>query len=400
MISGLHRCALDEVAVVFNGKTPSKAEQRLAGHPVLKIRDVDEHGEFPGSFESFVDTSFAQKFNGKLLCSGDTLLLNAAHNAAYVGSKSFFVHGSAIGALATGEWLIIRPKQQYVDPRFLFYWSKVSGTARRIGELVKGIHLYPSDVADITLDLPSVGVQRELSHILDAATAVCRVRRHALELNEGFLQAVFLEMFGDSRTRWKTRALSEMCASEDDIRCGPFGTQLSVSELASSGIPLWGITHVNCGFKLPAREFVPFTKAQTLKNYSLVSGDIVMTRKGTVGNCAVYPAHFRDGIMHSDLLRIRPDATRIDPIFLLHQLRYSKRVERQVAIISAGAVMPGVNVGLLKTIVVEVPPADMQQRFSRIAAAHMELFDANAEAVRQSDHLFHTLLEQAFGEAA
>ena len=40
---------IDEVAVVFNGKTPSKSEQRGSGHPVLKIKDIDELGRFRGT---------------------------------------------------------------------------------------------------------------------------------------------------------------------------------------------------------------------------------------------------------------------------------------------------------------------------------------------------------------
>lgn len=54
-MSSWAKVALSDVAEVFNGKTPSKAEQRGEGHPVLKIRDVSEFGKFRGKHESFVD---------------------------------------------------------------------------------------------------------------------------------------------------------------------------------------------------------------------------------------------------------------------------------------------------------------------------------------------------------
>jgi len=53
------------------------------------------------------------------------------------------------------------------------------------------------------------------------------------------------------------------------------------------------------------RTFLSEAKAEHLDPYSLLLGDIVMTRKGTIGNCSVYPSDFPTGLMHSDLLRLR-----------------------------------------------------------------------------------------------
>src|ERR1700681_619153 len=102
-MSNWNNIALKEVADIFNGKTPSKGEQRSAGHPVLKIKDVSEFGEFRGAFTSFVDPTLAAVFTSKQVRDGDTLILNAAHTADYVGSKTYRVEPSTFGALTTGE---------------------------------------------------------------------------------------------------------------------------------------------------------------------------------------------------------------------------------------------------------------------------------------------------------
>jgi type I restriction enzyme S subunit len=94
---------LVSVAAVFNGKTPSVSEQRSDGNPVLKIKDVDEHGKFSGKFDSFVDHVFAFRYANKKIETDDVLILNAAHNADYVGSKLFFADAQVNGAFATGE---------------------------------------------------------------------------------------------------------------------------------------------------------------------------------------------------------------------------------------------------------------------------------------------------------
>ena len=102
---------LSDVSSIFNGKTPSKSDQRDAGFPVLKIKDVADNGRFRGNFESFVDEEYAGQYKEKLTRPGDTLILNAAHNSEYVGSKTHFVDCESTDALTTGEWLIVRPSQ-------------------------------------------------------------------------------------------------------------------------------------------------------------------------------------------------------------------------------------------------------------------------------------------------
>jgi type I restriction enzyme S subunit len=119
---------LTEVAAVFNGKTPSKLEQRTEGHPVLKIKDVSELGEYRGKFESFVDPELATKFANEQVQEGDTLILNAAHNADYVASKTYHAQPATFGALATGEWLIVRPDRKALDAKFAHHWVNSTRT--------------------------------------------------------------------------------------------------------------------------------------------------------------------------------------------------------------------------------------------------------------------------------
>lgn len=188
---------LANVATVFNGKTPSKAEQRDSGHPVLKIRDVDDSGVFKGNFGSFVDPEFAEKFSSKKINVDDTLVLNAAHNSDYVGSKQYRAEGSVVGSLPTGEWLIARADEEQLNPRFLNYWFRSPQARFQIKYLVKGIHLYPKDVARLEIPLPPLAEQKRIATILDKADAIRRKRQQAIQLADEFLRAVFLDMFGD-----------------------------------------------------------------------------------------------------------------------------------------------------------------------------------------------------------
>jgi type I restriction enzyme, S subunit len=201
-----------------------------------------------------------------------------------------------------------------------------------------------------------------------------------------------------SADRWARVPLSALCAKEDDIRCGPFGTQLSRDEFRSEGVPLWGIKHVNSGFRIATTEFLEPRTAERLAAYDLRPGDVVMTRKGTIGNCAIYPAALAPGVMHSDLLRLRVEASRCDARFLVHQLHSSPDVENQLSSMSTGAIMPGINVGRLKALEVWLPPVPEQRRIAEILDKADALRTKRRAALAQLDTLTQSIFLDMFGD--
>lgn len=216
---------------------------------------------------------------------------------------------------------------------------------------------------------------------------------------DSLTQSLFLDLFGDPAfnvKKWPRVQLVGVCGSPDDIKCGPFGTQLSRDEFRTEGVPLWGIKNVNKLFELPTHEFLEPRTAKRLMQYSMEPGDIVMTRKGTVGNCAVYPDTLPLGIMHSDLLRLRLNRQTCEPIFLAHQLHHSRDVEGQLALISGGAVMPGINVTRLKSLEVLVSPIKLQREFARRVTAVERLNTVQRASLSELDALFATLQHRAF----
>ncbi len=63
------------------------------------------------------------------------------------------------------------------------------------------------------LTLPPLAEQQRIADILSRADRLRRLRRFALEMSEGYLQAVFLEMFGDPVTNpigWEVVPVSKL----------------------------------------------------------------------------------------------------------------------------------------------------------------------------------------------
>jgi type I restriction enzyme S subunit len=163
---------------------------------------------------------------------------------------------------------------------------------------------------------------------------------------------------------WQQVLLVNACKEPDDIKCGPFGTQLKNADYQREGIPVYAIPQVNSAFSKVPSDFITDEKAAQLQSFSLIPGDIAMSRKGNVGTCAYFPETGLPGIIHSDVLRIRVDVSKVNPVFLIAQLHYSQATRTQIEQVSQGAIMAGTNVTKLKSITVSLPPLDLQTRFA------------------------------------
>ena len=316
---------------------------------------------------------------------------------------------SAIGArcgktwFATGKWSVIKNTIRFwsesseLNNRYLYWLTADPEFWPKRGAAQPFITI--GDARKLKIPLPPLEEQKRIAAILDQADELRRKRQRALDRLGQLGQAIFIEMFGDPATNtmgWPHIALVDCCAQLDDIRCGPFGTQLLREEFQETGVPLWGIKQVNRGFSILTHEYVTPNKARELSNYDIVEDDIVMTRKGTIGNCAVYPKGFPSGIMHSDLLRVRLDRAKAMPQFIADQLHFSRDIQRQIELISGGAIMQGINVGKLKKIKILLPPLALQVTYAeRITVLGIQA-SSMKKCLHSAEALFTSLQHRAF----
>lgn len=252
----------------------------------------------------------------------------------------------------------------------------------------------------IVIQVPDLPEQRKLAANLDCIEQMMANRREQLVSFDQLVKSRFIELFGDLASpdcKWETKKLVETCVAADDIKCGPFGTQLSKDEYVDSGVAVWEIPQINSLFATLPTHYLTEEKAKELDAYSIKAGDIAMSRKGNVGKCAVFPISFASGIIHSDVLRIRVDGSQVLPLFMMHQLHYSGSVQHQIELVSAGAIMAGINVTKLKQISVHIPPMRLQQQF----VAFVEQTDKSKLAVQKGlqelEILKKSLMQQYFG---
>jgi type I restriction enzyme, S subunit len=244
-------------------------------------------------------------------------------------------------------------------------------------------------------DLPE---QRRIAGQLEQADRLVRTRRYALELTDTFLPAAFLELFGETGDRFPASTVDELAADKPNaIRTGPFGSQLLHSEFTDRGIAVLGIDNaVNNEFAWDQRRFITPEKYQQLKRYTVFPGDVIITIMGTCGRCAIVPDDLPTAINTKHLCCITLDQNRCLPIYLHGAFLFHPFVSRQRGVAMKGAIMDGLNMEIIKGLRIPLPPLPLQQRFAALMEQVKRLRAVQREALRQAEHLFASLLHNAF----
>lgn len=396
------RISLSKVAEVFNGKTPSQDEQKSAGHPVLKIKDVRENDGFSGNFESFVNQELADKFENKKLKLDDTLILNAAHNSDYVGSKQYRAELSVVNSLPTGEWLVARANEKRLNPRFLNYWLSSPQARFQIKQLVKGIHLYPKDVARLEIPLPPIDKQKQIAAILDKADAIRRKRQQAIKLADEFLRAVFLDMFGDpveNTKGWDVKYLKELSTKIHSGNTPTGGREVYVDK----GIAFFRSQNVwKNKLELDDIAYLDHATHKKMAKSSLKNKDILMTKTGRIntensslGRAAMYLGEDDAANIngHVYLIRLKNPELNEFILFILTTREYRDYI-RSVCV--GGIDKRQLNKDHIEQFPIINPPVELQKQFVKLMQIVESQKKKAQQGLQESQKLFNTLSQKAF----
>lgn len=354
------------------------------GMPLIRIRDV---------LRGYSETYTTEEYKSEYIVHENDLLIgmDGEFNIAKWGKTP---------ALLNQRVCRLAPKDS-IDKDYLFYFMPIA--LKRIEEKTPFVtvkHLSAKELNKIEIPVLSLEEQRKIAETLSKVDELIAFREQQLAKLDELVKARFVEMFGDlvaPQCEYPELKLVDICADADDIKCGPFGTQLNRDEYKAKGVAVWEIPQINSGFSEMPTHFITEEKAVILNAYSIEPGDIAMSRKGNVGKCGLFPENLKKGIIHSDVLRIRVDKRKVDSCFMMYQLHFSEAVKRQIEMVSSGAIMAGINVTKLKQIKVRIPELENQRMF----AAFVERVDQQKQTIQQSleklELLKKALMQEYFG---
>jgi type I restriction enzyme S subunit len=260
-------------------------------------------------------------------------------------------------------------------------------------------HVTRGVVEELKIPLPPLAEQRRIAQMLDRAEALRAKRRAALALFDTLTQSLFLDLFSNPEASgWPMSTIAGVAHRGDgSIRTGPFGSQLLHSEFVDEGVAVLGIDNAVANeFRWGERRHISQAKYRDLKRYTVKPGDVLITIMGTCGRCAVVPADIPIAINTKHLCCITLDPEKCLPVFVHSYFLRHPLARRYLAQTAKGAIMSGLNIGIIKAMPVPVPPIDLQREFASRDAAVEKLRIAHHASLASMDALFAALQHRAF----
>jgi type I restriction enzyme S subunit len=262
--------------------------------------------------------------------------------------------------------------------------------------------LSPTELEKFPLHFPTKQAeQQRIADILDKADAIRRKRCRAIDGVDEFIQATFLELVGPGSSdyrSWPLMSIQQLARPEaGSMRTGPFGSDLRHSEFVSSGVAVLGIDNaVQNRFAWAERRYITEEKYKDLVRYTVYPNDVIITIMGTNGRSAVVPEEVPTAITTKHLACITLNRVLAEPEFVSNAIHRHPAVLGQIGVSHRGAIMPGLNLNLIKSLQLHVPPINVQTRFSECMRQVRSYEEQLVGARDESEVLFQSLVQRAF----
>jgi type I restriction enzyme S subunit len=295
------------------------------------------------------------------------------------------------------EFHVIRARNKII-PEWVYYYLRQANLRKEAERNMTGSagqrRVPTKFIEEVFIPLPPLDEQKRIAAILSKADRLRRLRRYAGELSDGYLQSVFLEMFGDpvSNPRgWERTSIGDVIASSQ------YGTS-DKSNSEQRGYPILGMGNITYSGKidLTTLAYVELSEDE-FKTLRLEPGDIIFNRTNStelVGKTAHWNYEF-DAVLASYLVKLKLKQDILPDYFTsLLNTDYYKRLFQERCRKAVG--QSNISPTLLKEFPVLIPPLPLQQKFTQIVQNYERLRAQQRESARQAEHLFQSLLHSAF----
>ncbi len=289
----------DVTSYISRGKSPKYTE--FSKLPVVNQRAIRWHGIQTEYIKFIHPDQIDQWTSERFIQEGDVLWNSTGTGTigrACLVRKAHLSPPKVVDSHVT----IIRPNKEVMDPRYLFAWIRSPEIQKAIVDLSSGstnqIELNRSTIAEIHLPLAPLNEQKRIADKLEVLLArvdACSERLDRVPLIlKRFRQGVLTAATSGALTEeWREKrklktASVKMLSEVVALKTGPFGSVLHKEDYVGNGVPVINPMHINNGRITPTSSIsISARKADELKEFRLKKGDVIISRRGVMGRCAV-----------------------------------------------------------------------------------------------------------------
>ena len=283
-----------------------------------------------------------------------------------------------------------------MNQRYLFYFL-LSQREKILADCIGGAqpHISQGYVKNIYVPVLSLEKQKEIVDTLSCLSGIINKRRDEIRLLDNFIKARFVEMFGDpvaNEKGWTTKPLLDMgkCKNGMNFHYDDKGIEINCLGVGD----FKNLSIIDNTEELPTI----LLNEMPSEEYLLKDDDIVFVRsngnKALVGrSLAVYPGDVPT-TFSGFCIRYRKHDNEITVPYLLRVL---KTDSMRMKMAGRGANIQNLNQQILGTLVIPVPPVELQNQFAAFVTEVNKSKVKVQKALDETQKLFDSLMQQYFG---
>lgn len=314
-----------------------------------------------GLYPLYTSSKIISKFFNNCQFAGEHLIFGTGGEAS--------VHYNNDKFSVTNHCLVAKPNNQKVlfNAKYVYYYLQ-----HNIAVLEAGFHgaglknISRNFIANISIPLPEFGIQNQIVTVLDTST---KILASGYKLHEHFDELITSIYFSTIKSEGlMPHLLSDLALDKKgSMRTGPFGSNLKHSEFLLNGeVRVFRLDNVvSNSFDKSSSKYITKEKFLQLKSYQVFPRDllIALMGTGTTGKSAVVPDKIPLSINTKHLAAISLDPEKANPYYISYTIQKDDYVINQIALKNKGAVVPGINLHVVKNLKINIPSISIQNKF-------------------------------------
>ena len=283
-----------------------------------------------------------------------------------------------------------------INNRYLYWFLK--GNTAYLNSLGRGAtfkEISKQIVSGIEINVPDMNQQMQAVENLEKVWRIIQLRKQELQKGDELIKARFVEMFGDpvvNEKGWMTKPLLDMgqCKNGMNFHYDDKGIEINCLGVGD----FKNLSVIDNTEELPTVSL----NEMPSEEYLLKDDDIVFVRsngnKALVGrSLAVYPGDVPTTFSGFCIRYRKYD----NEIIVPYLLRVLKTDSMRVKMAGRGANIQNLNQQILGTLVIPVPPIELQEQFANFVKQVDKSKVSIQAALDKSQLLFDSLMQKYFG---
>lgn len=357
----------------------------LCPQPKSKIKAGD--GQSEGTYNFYTSSQIQSKFY---------------HTATYMQPALIFGTGGMASVhfcekpFSTSTDCLVMYAKQSVNLELIYHYLSSNIHILQAGFKGAGLqHISKDYILDIEIDMPDIATQDKICSQMRQLDTLIENRKTQLTKLDQLVKARFVEMFGEPEINpkgWEQITVDDVCSS---IVRGPFGSALKKDFFVEPSDTTYKVYEQKHAIQKSAKigtYYVTEEKYQELKRFECVSGDILMSCSGTMGELYQLPEKCERGIINQALCKFTLNDKMLPICFLTYMKQTIGNLETKGSGIKNIAA-----VSYVKAMPINLPPMSVQLEFEKFYKQTDKSKQSIQKSLDELETLKKALMQQYFG---